>query len=125
MERETVQANVMDKNYQNTNSSIEAANDNETKKSEHAITAEISVEVTGEDEPTKYDKRRKRWAIVALWSFVALILSGLFFFLVNMDVYSFSAAMISLAVFIYSFVRAGDIDPEEEIGYTPWWYGGL
>ena len=115
----------MGKNYQNTNSIIEAANNNETKKPEHIITAEISVDVTGEDEPTKYDKRRKRWAIVALWSFVALILSGLFFFLVDMDVYSFSAAMISLAVFIYSFVRADDIDPEEEIGYTPWWYGGL
>ena len=31
---------------------IEAANDNEAKEPKHVITAEISIEVTGEDEPT-------------------------------------------------------------------------
>ena len=39
---------------------IEVANDNEAKEPKLVITAEISIEVTGEDKPTKYDKRRER-----------------------------------------------------------------
>ena len=46
----------------------EVANDNEAKEPKHVITAEISIEVTGEDEPTKYDKRRERWAVICFWA---------------------------------------------------------
>ncbi len=89
------------------------------------IEVRFSVEVTGEDEPTKYEKRRAHWAIIASWSLVAVILSGLFFCFVDMNVYSFFAAMISLAVFFFSFFCANEIDPDEATGSMPWWYGGL
>ena len=51
---------VKEINPEKDDSIIEAANDNEVKEPKHVITAEISIEVTGEDEPTKYDKRRER-----------------------------------------------------------------
>ena len=50
--------NVKEINSEKDNNIIEVANDNEAKEPKHVITAEISIEVTGEDEPTKYDKRR-------------------------------------------------------------------
>ena len=100
-------------------------NNNDANKPEHIITAEISIDITGEDEPTKYDKRRERWAVVALCSFVALILSALFLFFVELNAYAFFAFLISFAVFVYSFFSAGDIDQEEPTGMMPWWYGGL
>ena len=53
-------SNVKEINSEKDDSIIEAANDNEVKEPKHVITAEISIEVTGEDEPTKYDKRRER-----------------------------------------------------------------
>ncbi len=115
----------MDKEYQNVNSTIDTTNNNDANKPEHIITAKVSIDVTGEDEPTKYDKRRGRWAVVALCSFVALILSALFLFFVELNAYAFLAFLISFAVFVYSFICAGDIDPEEPTGTMPWWYGGL
>lgn len=51
---------VKEINSEKDDSIIEAANDNEVKEPKHVITAEISIEVTGEDEPMKYDKRRER-----------------------------------------------------------------
>ena len=36
---------------------------NEVTKQPKEIKAEISFEIIGEDEPTKYDKRRKRCAV--------------------------------------------------------------
>ena len=42
-------------NSEKDDSIIEATNDNEAKEPKHVITAEISIEVTGEDEPTKYE----------------------------------------------------------------------
>ena len=51
---------VKEINSEKDDSIIEAANDNEVKEPKHVITAEISIEVTGEDEPTKYDKRHER-----------------------------------------------------------------
>lgn len=114
----------MDKDYQNNNSIIEAANSNEAKDSESVITVEIGIEVTGEDEPTKYDKRRERWAVVALCSLVVLVLSLVSFF-ISMDIYSFGLIIISVAVGGYSFASAGDIDPEEPTGPMPWYYGAL
>jgi len=111
----------MDKDYQNTNSIIEAANDNKAKKPEHVITAEISIEVTGEEEPTKYDKRRERWGVVSLWSLVALIMSTLFFFFVNMNAYAFWIAVISGIVL--GVALANDISADAETGHSPWWYG--
>ena len=48
---------------------------NEVTKHPKEIKAEISIEIIGEDKPTKYDKRRKRWACVSCWALLALVVS--------------------------------------------------
>lgn len=104
---------------------IEAANDNEVKDPKHVITAEISIEVTGEDEPTKYDKRRERWAVICFWALLAYIISVLFLIFVDINVYFCFAFVISTSVCIFSFFKASYIDPEEPTGPMPWYYGAL
>ena len=115
---------VKEINSEKDNSIIEAANDNEAKEPKHVITAEISIEVTGEDEPTKYDKRRERWAIVALCSLAVLALSVISFFMF-VNEYFFGLIIISVIVSGYSLAKAMFIDPEEPTGHTPWYYGAL
>ena len=104
---------------------IEAANDNEAKEPKHVITAEISIEVTGEDEPTKYDKRRERWAVICFWALLAYIISVLFLIFVDINVYFCFAFVISTSVCIFSFFKASYIDPEEPTDPMPWYYGAL
>ena len=104
---------------------IEAANDNEAKEPKHVITAEISIEVTGEDEPTKYDKRRERWAVICFWALLAYIISALFLIFVDINVYFCFAFVISTSVCIFSFFKASYIDPEEPTFPMPWYYGAL
>ena len=104
---------------------IEAANDNEAKEPKLVITAEISIEVTGEDEPTKYDKRRERWAVICFWALLAYIISVLFLIFVDINVYFCFAFVISTSVCIFSFFKASYIDPEEPTGPMPWYYGAL
>lgn len=104
---------------------IEAVNDNEAKEPKHVITAEISIEVTGEDEPTKYDKRRERWAVICFWALLAYIISALFLIFVDINVYFCFAFVISTSVCIFSFFKASYIDPEEPTDPMPWYYGAL
>ena len=117
--------NVKEINSEKDNSIIEAANDNEVKEPKHVITAEISIEVTGEDEPTKYDKRRERWAVICFWALLAYIISALFLIFVDINVYFCFAFVISTSVCIFSFFKASYIDPEEPTGPMPWYYGAL
>ena len=117
--------NVKVINSEKDNNIIEAANDNEAKESKHVITAEISIEVTGEDEPTKYDKRRERWAVIGFWALLASIISALFFIFLDMNVYFCFAFVVSTSVCVFSFYKANDIDPEEPTGPMPWYYGAL
>ena len=116
---------VKEINSEKDNSIIEAANDNEAKEPKHVITAEISIEVTGEDEPTKYDKRRERWAVICFWALLAYIISALFLIFVDINVYFCFAFVISTSVCIFSFFKASYIDPEEPTGPMPWYYGAL
>ena len=104
---------------------IEVANDNEAKEPKHVITAEISIEVTGEDEPTKYDKRRERWAVICFWALLAYIISALFLIFVDINVYFCFAFVICTSVCIFSFFKASYIDPEEPTDPMPWYYGAL
>ena len=117
--------NVKEINIENYSNIIEAANDNEVKEPKHVITAEISIEVTGEDEPTKYDKRRERWAVICFWALLAYIISALFLIFVDINVYFCFAFVISTSVCIFSFFKASYIDPEEPTGPMPWYYGAL
>lgn len=116
---------VKEINSEKDDSIIEAANDNETKEPKHVITAEISIEVTGEDEPTKYDKRRERWAVICFWALLAYIISALFLIFVDINVYFCFAFVISTSVCIFSFFKASYIDPEEPTDPMPWYYGAL
>ena len=118
-------SNVKEINSEKDDSIIESANDNEAKKPNHVITAEISIEVTGEDEPTKYDKRRERWAVIGFWALLASIISALFFIFLDMNVYFCFAFVVSTSVCVFSFYKANDIDPEEPTGPMPWYYGAL
>ena len=117
--------NVKEINIENYSNIIEAANDNEAKEPKHVITAEISIEVTGEDEPTKYDKRRERWAVICFWALLAYIISALFLIFVDINVYFCFAFVISTSVCIFSFFKASYIDPEEPTVPMPWYYGAL
>ena len=112
-------------NSEKDNNIIEAANDNEAKEPKHVITAEISIEVTGEDEPTKYDKRRERWAVICFWALLASIISALFLIFMDINVYFCFAFVISTSVCVFSFFKAFDIDPEEPTDPMPWYYGAL
>ena len=116
---------VKEINSEKDDSIIESANDDEAKKPKHVITAEISIEVTGEDEPTKYDKRRERWAVIGFWALLASIISALFFIFLDMNVYFCFAFVVSTSVCVFSFYKANDIDPEEPTGPMPWYYGAL
>ena len=116
---------VKEINSEKDKSIIEAANDNEAKEPKHVITAEISIEVTGEDEPTKYDKRRERWAVICFWALLAYIISALFLIFVDINVYFCFAFVISTSVCIFSFFKASYIDPEEPTDPMPWYYGAL
>ena len=116
---------VKEMNSEKDDSIIEAANDNEVKEPKHVITAEISIEVTGEDEPTKYDKRRERWAVICFWALLAYIISALFLIFVDINVYFCFAFVISTSVCIFSFFKASYIDPEEPTDSMPWYYGAL
>ncbi len=117
--------NVKEINSEKDDNIIEVANDNEAKEPKHVITAEISIEVTGEDEPTKYDKRRERWAVICFWALLAYIISVLFLIFVDINVYFCFAFVISTSVCIFSFFKAFDIDPEEPTYPMPWYYGAL
>ena len=118
-------SNVKEINSEKDDSIIEAANDNEAKEPKHVITAETSIEVTGEDEPTKYDKRRERWAVICFWALLAYIISALFLIFVDINVYFCFAFVISTSVCIFSFFKSFDIDPEEPTDPMPWYYGAL
>ena len=117
--------NVKEINPEKDDNIIEAANDNEVKEPKHVITAEISIEVTGEDEPTKYDKRRERWAVICFWALLAYIISALFLIFVDINVYFCFAFVICTSVCIFSFFKASYIDPEEPTDPMPWYYGAL
>ncbi len=109
----------MEKSYQNTKNQV--AEKNNISKPEHVITAEFSIEVTGEDEPTKYEKRRERWALLAFWFFIIGTISGIIFVL-NIDIYSFWVTTISQIGFGISFVNALNVS-HDPTGPMPWWYG--
>ena len=115
----------MDKDYQNTGNILEVTGGDEAKKPEHAITAEISIEVTGENGPTKYDKHLERWVVAAMWSFVTFVISALLFTLVDVNIYSFYTLVISTAVWAFSSIKSSDIDPEDTMDTIPWYYGVL
>ena len=117
--------NVKEINPEKDDNIIEAANDNEAKEPKLVITAEISIEVTGEDEPTKYDKRRERWAVICFWALLAYIISALFLIFVDINVFFCFAFVISTSVCIFSFFKASYIDPEEPTDPMPWYYGAL
>jgi hypothetical protein len=94
---------------------------NEVTKHPKEIKAEISFEIIGEDEPTKYDKRRKRWACISRWALLALVVSILSCLPFGLNIYSLVATAISTVVFWIALDGASTTHPDEP-GYhnVPW-----
>lgn len=80
-------------------------------------------ESASNEKPTKYDKRRERWAVIALLSLVVSVVFFLLFFLVEINTFTTIGAFVSFAIFVIAFCRSGDINPDEPVGSSPWWWG--
>lgn len=80
-------------------------------------------EPVSNEKPTKYDKRRERWAVIALLSLVVSVALFLLFFLVEINTFTTIGAFVSFAIFVIAFCKSGDIDPDEPVGSSPWWWG--
>lgn len=92
---------------------------------EHEIKIKISAEVTGKEKPTKYDKRRERWAFVALWAFAALLVSSIFLFTIATNIYMFVVAFLSGLILSLSLALSMSHGINEPTGRVPWYYGAL
>ncbi|MDD5876994.1 MAG: hypothetical protein PUC81_06340 [Prevotellaceae bacterium] len=87
---------------------------NEVTKHPKEIKAEISFEIIGEDEPTKYDKRRERWSTIAAWALLSLIASIIYAMVVGLEISSLLFCSISFVVFFFAWMKSTDIDPNED-----------
>ncbi len=97
---------------------------NEVTKQPKEIKAEISFEIIGEDEPTKYDKRRKRWACASRWALLALVVSILSCLPFGLNIYSLVATAISTLVLWIAIDGASTTHPDEPGYYNvPWKLG--
>ena len=94
---------------------------NEVTKQQKEIKAEISFEIIGEDKPTKYDKRRKRWACISRWALLALVVSILSCLPFGLNIYSLAATAISTVVLWIAIDGASTTHPDEPGYYdVPW-----
>ena len=85
------------------------------------INAKISIEITGEDMPTKNDKKRERWSTIVVWSLIVWCTTlGIALFM-DLNIYLFVISGLSFAVFLVSLCESGDSAPEDP-GYNniPW-----
>ena len=115
----------MEKDCQNVNGINKAEISKAASKQGHVIKAEISIEIVGEDEPTKYEKRRLFWSKVGLFSVVAYIVSLITFCLGILPAISYIVGGICVVLFFLSIYGANNISPKEHTWPSPWYYGGL
>lgn len=106
----------MEKECQNTNSIIEAANGNETKKPENVIKAEISIEVTGEETPKKRTNKYEHWGAIALLSFVVWVGCMVYCACNNQSVNGVLVLVGSSAMLFYSLGQMSFLSSDERIG---------
>ncbi len=118
----------METNELKTNSKEKVVRGN-GKDAEHTVSIECSIEVTGEDEPTKYDKRRDFWRCMAVLFLLAFIASLLFCWISSYfdisPLYGGLAVIASGAMSFFSFGLSEQIYPDEPTWPMPWYYGGL
>lgn len=79
----------------------------------HIATAEVSIEVTGKDTPTEYDRRRRRWRVAAAWSILAFVTSLAGCIIAGLTVFTASAAAVCFVAAFVCICNAGNIYPEE------------
>ena len=90
------------------------------------IDADIRIEITGEDKPTKYEKRRERWSAVGL----AAVVIGVLAVIVCCAAPSFSKLslaagitfIVCFIVFLFSLNGASSTGRDEPSGFFPWWF---
>lgn len=89
------------------------------------LNVEFSVEITGEDAPTKFDKRRERWSVAVWCSLFILATSLVCGMFVELSLGFSAIVVISFISFLVSLCNAGSVYPEE-LGNDDFpWYGGL
>lgn len=91
------------------------------------ITAKITIETSGDDKPSKYDRRRKFWGRVMALSVIGIIVSVLVGcispYIEVSSVYGGIALIINTILFFVSLGGACHVSPKEPTGTNPWWYG--
>ena len=93
------------------------------------ITAKITIETSGNDQFSKYDKRRKFWGRVMALSVIGIIVSVLVCcispYIEVSSVYGGIALIINTILFFVSLGGACHVSPKEPTGTNPWWYGAV
>jgi len=97
---------------------LKVANDNGTKKSEHVITAEISVEIPEKETSQKRTKKYEHWGVMALLSFVVWGGCMVYCACNNQSVNGILALIGSSALFFYSIGQLSFLSSDERIGNT-------
>lgn len=86
------------------------------------VNVEVRIEAA-QSRPTKYDKRRHRWAVAAVCALVALAASVLSCILAGLTLFTAAAAAASSVVFWICLINSGDTYPEEDkyCDYSDYW----
>lgn len=117
----------MRKNIQNIDDKTASLSNGKDDSPKCVITAKITIETSGNDKPSKYEKRRKNWGGVLALSVVGIIVSVLVGcispYIGISSVYGGVALIVNVILFFVSLGGACYVSPEEPTGTNPWWYG--
>ena len=80
---------------------------NEVTKQPKEIKAEISFEIIGEDEPTKYEKRNERWGVATVYSLIVLLVALTCALFMGLNTALLVISSVSFLVFFVSLCNSG------------------
>lgn len=119
----------MRKNNQIIDNKAASVSDSKDDNQKCIITAKITIETSGDDKPSKYDKRREFWGRVMALSVIGIIVSVLVCcispYIEVSSVYGGIALIINTILFFVSLGCACHVSPKEPTGTNPWWYGAV
>lgn len=79
----------------------------EVTKQPKEIKAEISFDIIGEDEPTKYEKRNERWGVATVYSLIVLLVTLACAFFMGLNTALLVVSSVSFLVFFVSLYNSG------------------